>query len=172
MVIYEQERYYKTWHFVSVALTVGDSTAVVINLWLLLFQRLHCELPDAIIRQIPDCGHLPHVETPSSVVKFIVEFVQKDTKSKTINQRVSPVWRLNTFLPFSNSEGNRTADILEKQPAVIELNMFMLCQCYYYKTPKGYDLWTILMHIYYCLVIIFINSVIKSSLRRKLPRYM
>ncbi|EOY01715.1 Alpha/beta-Hydrolases superfamily protein isoform 2, partial [Theobroma cacao] len=29
--------------------------------------RLHCELPNAIIRQIPDCGHLPHVEKPDSV---------------------------------------------------------------------------------------------------------
>ncbi|XP_050374377.1 uncharacterized protein LOC126791922 [Argentina anserina] len=39
--------------------------------------RLHSELPNAIIRQIPDCGHLPHVERPSSVAKMIVEFVQE-----------------------------------------------------------------------------------------------
>ncbi|KAL9276740.1 hypothetical protein ACSQ67_025753 [Phaseolus vulgaris] len=51
--------------------------------------RLHCELPDAIIRQIPDCGHLPHVERPDSVVKLIVGFVQN--KTKTANECVSPL---------------------------------------------------------------------------------
>lgn len=40
-------------------------------------QRLHCELPNATIRQIPDCGHLPHVEKPSIVAKLIEEFVQE-----------------------------------------------------------------------------------------------
>uniref|UniRef100_A0A5B6YKK1 AB hydrolase-1 domain-containing protein n=1 Tax=Davidia involucrata TaxID=16924 RepID=A0A5B6YKK1_DAVIN len=40
--------------------------------------RLHCELPNAIIRQIPDCGHIPHVEKPSAVAKLILEFVQDD----------------------------------------------------------------------------------------------
>ncbi|KAA8532904.1 hypothetical protein F0562_032979 [Nyssa sinensis] len=40
--------------------------------------RLHCELPNAIIRQIPDCGHIPHVEKPSAVAKLISEFVQDD----------------------------------------------------------------------------------------------
>ncbi|PRQ40660.1 putative 2-hydroxy-6-oxonona-2,4-dienedioate hydrolase [Rosa chinensis] len=39
--------------------------------------RLHSELPDAIIRQIPDCGHIPHVERPSSVAKMILEFVRE-----------------------------------------------------------------------------------------------
>lgn len=41
-------------------------------------QRLHCELPNATIRQIPDCGHLPHVEKPSKVAKLIQEFAQED----------------------------------------------------------------------------------------------
>ncbi|KAJ0095825.1 hypothetical protein Patl1_16673 [Pistacia atlantica] len=40
--------------------------------------RLHCELPNAIIRQIPDCGHLPHVERPSSVAKLILEFIREN----------------------------------------------------------------------------------------------
>jgi pimeloyl-ACP methyl ester carboxylesterase len=40
-----------------------------------IMQRLHCELPDAVIRQIPDCGHLPHVEKPNSVAKLILDFV-------------------------------------------------------------------------------------------------
>ncbi|KAJ8760583.1 hypothetical protein K2173_015250 [Erythroxylum novogranatense] len=41
--------------------------------------RLHCELPNAIIRQIPDCGHIPHVEKPQSVAKLIMEFVKEDS---------------------------------------------------------------------------------------------
>ncbi|CAL8994694.1 unnamed protein product [Prunus brigantina] len=44
--------------------------------------RLHCELPNAVIRQITDCGHLPHVEKPSSVAKMIVELVQQDQYKK------------------------------------------------------------------------------------------
>lgn len=40
--------------------------------------RLQCELPNAIIRQIPDCGHMPHVEKPAAVSKLIAEFVQVD----------------------------------------------------------------------------------------------
>ena len=57
-----------------------------------LLQRLHCELPDAIIRQIPNCGHLPHLERPDSTIKLIVEFVQRE--SKTLSQCVAQVWRL------------------------------------------------------------------------------
>ncbi|CAL0315233.1 unnamed protein product [Lupinus luteus] len=49
--------------------------------------QLHCELPDATIRQIPDCGHLPHVERPDFVVKLIVEFEQsqRDTKKLSLS---------------------------------------------------------------------------------------
>ncbi|XP_057482103.1 alpha/beta hydrolase domain-containing protein VTE7 isoform X2 [Actinidia eriantha] len=36
--------------------------------------KLHCELPNSIIRQVPDCGHIPHVENPSFVAKLIMEF--------------------------------------------------------------------------------------------------
>ncbi|KAL2542890.1 alpha/beta-Hydrolases superfamily protein [Abeliophyllum distichum] len=42
--------------------------------------RLHCELPNAIIRQIPNCGHIPHVEKPAAVLKLIVEFVQAESQ--------------------------------------------------------------------------------------------
>lgn len=38
--------------------------------------RLHCELPDAIIRQIPECGHIPHVEKPDAVANLITDFAQ------------------------------------------------------------------------------------------------
>ncbi|KAK7251938.1 hypothetical protein RIF29_35563 [Crotalaria pallida] len=62
----------------------GENDRIINNK---LAVRLHCELPDAIIRQIPECGHIPHVERPNSVVKFIVEFLQRETK--TVSQRVS-----------------------------------------------------------------------------------
>ncbi|KAK2631477.1 hypothetical protein EUGRSUZ_L02857 [Eucalyptus grandis] len=38
--------------------------------------RLHCELPSAIIRQVPDCGHLLHVEKPNAIANLIADFVQ------------------------------------------------------------------------------------------------
>ncbi|XP_050227698.1 alpha/beta hydrolase domain-containing protein VTE7 [Mercurialis annua] len=40
-----------------------------------LVVQLHSELSDAIIRQIADTGHLPHVDKPDSVAKLIVDFV-------------------------------------------------------------------------------------------------
>lgn len=40
--------------------------------------RLHCELQDAVMRRIPDCGHLPHVDKPRSVAKLIAEFARGD----------------------------------------------------------------------------------------------
>ncbi|CAI9109833.1 OLC1v1009744C1 [Oldenlandia corymbosa var. corymbosa] len=38
--------------------------------------RLHHELPHAIVRLIPDAGHLPHVEKPDAVAKLIAEFAR------------------------------------------------------------------------------------------------
>ncbi|XP_030466506.2 alpha/beta hydrolase domain-containing protein VTE7-like isoform X1 [Syzygium oleosum] len=38
--------------------------------------RLHCELPSAIIRQVPDCGHLLHVEKPNAIANLIADFVR------------------------------------------------------------------------------------------------
>lgn len=42
-----------------------------------MMQRLHCELPDAIIRQIPNCGHIPYVEKPDTVANLITDFAQQ-----------------------------------------------------------------------------------------------
>ncbi|KAL9246329.1 hypothetical protein vseg_019876 [Gypsophila vaccaria] len=39
--------------------------------------RLHSDLQDAKLRQIPDCGHLPHVEKPSAAANLIIEFAQQ-----------------------------------------------------------------------------------------------
>ncbi|KAJ4834886.1 hypothetical protein Tsubulata_049521 [Turnera subulata] len=39
--------------------------------------RLHCELPNAMVRQIPNCGHLPHVEQPKTVARLLMEFVRE-----------------------------------------------------------------------------------------------
>lgn len=39
--------------------------------------RLQMELPNALMCQIPACGHLPHVEKHSSVAELIVKFVQE-----------------------------------------------------------------------------------------------
>lgn len=41
--------------------------------------RLHCELPNAIIRQIPKCGHIPHVEKPDAVTNLIKDFIEIKT---------------------------------------------------------------------------------------------
>lgn len=46
--------------------------------------RLHSEMPNAIIRQISDCGHIPHVEKPSSVAKLIVEFVKENCYTEVL----------------------------------------------------------------------------------------
>ncbi|KAE9595663.1 putative 2-hydroxy-6-oxonona-2,4-dienedioate hydrolase [Lupinus albus] len=61
----------------------GENDRIISNK---LAVQLHCELPDAIIRQIPNCGHLPHVERPDFVVNLIVEFVQspRDTKKLSL----------------------------------------------------------------------------------------
>ncbi|WCJ22122.1 alpha/beta-Hydrolases superfamily protein [Euphorbia peplus] len=53
----------------------GEDDRIISNK---LAVRLHCELPNAILRQIPDCGHIPHVEKPQSVAKLMVEFVTEN----------------------------------------------------------------------------------------------
>ncbi|XP_031386145.1 uncharacterized protein LOC116199790 isoform X3 [Punica granatum] len=49
-----------------------------------LAERLHCELPSAILHQIPDCGHIPHVEKPGAVVKLITEFVLEEDRRELL----------------------------------------------------------------------------------------
>ncbi|XP_059317214.1 alpha/beta hydrolase domain-containing protein VTE7-like isoform X2 [Lycium ferocissimum] len=53
--------------------------------------RLHCELPNATLRQIPNCGHIPHVEKPDVVSRLIVEFVQSDRSQSAKPDSVSTV---------------------------------------------------------------------------------
>lgn len=60
----------------------GEDDQIISNK---LAVKLHCELPNAVIRQIPDCGHLPHVEKPESVARFISEFVS-DKVSRSISR--------------------------------------------------------------------------------------
>lgn len=66
--------------------------------WPLCRQRLHCELPNAILRQIPKCGHIPHVEKPDAVSKLIVDFVLHDQPQRENPESVStisiPAWLL------------------------------------------------------------------------------
>ncbi|KAJ4826081.1 hypothetical protein Tsubulata_015176, partial [Turnera subulata] len=40
--------------------------------------KLHSELQNAIIRLVPETGHLPHVDKPNSVAKLIVDFTRRN----------------------------------------------------------------------------------------------
>ncbi|KAL2905407.1 2-hydroxy-6-oxononadienedioate/2-hydroxy-6-oxononatrienedioate hydrolase [Bienertia sinuspersici] len=44
----------------------------------MLAYRLYSELQNAVLRPIPDCGHIPHVERPSTVANLILKFVQDE----------------------------------------------------------------------------------------------
>ncbi|KAJ6290413.1 hypothetical protein OIU78_026194 [Salix suchowensis] len=43
-----------------------------------LVVKLHSELSNAIIREVPGSGHLPHVDNPKCVAKLIADFAQGD----------------------------------------------------------------------------------------------
>lgn len=44
----------------------------------LLMQKLQKDLQNSVLHQIPECGHIPHVEKPKSVAEAILEFLQGD----------------------------------------------------------------------------------------------
>ncbi|KAL0926058.1 hypothetical protein M5K25_004440 [Dendrobium thyrsiflorum] len=56
-----------------------------------LAQRLHHELPDSVFHQIPDCGHLPHVEKPDIVAEFILQFLRGSTAEKPVSSPVEEI---------------------------------------------------------------------------------
>ncbi|XP_047255486.1 2-hydroxy-6-oxononadienedioate/2-hydroxy-6-oxononatrienedioate hydrolase isoform X3 [Capsicum annuum] len=53
--------------------------------------RLYCELQNATLRQIPKCGHIPHVQNPDVVSRLIVEFVQSDRSQRPKPDSVSTI---------------------------------------------------------------------------------
>ncbi|XP_068654425.1 alpha/beta hydrolase domain-containing protein VTE7 isoform X1 [Aristolochia californica] len=54
----------------------GENDQIISNKFAL---RLHKELMDSTLHQVPDCGHLPHVEKPETVAKLLLEFVQRES---------------------------------------------------------------------------------------------
>ena len=44
--------------------------------------RLQQELPSAILRQVGQCGHIPHVEKPREAAKHVLDFLGGDGVDK------------------------------------------------------------------------------------------
>ncbi|KAL0813256.1 hypothetical protein Bca101_069699 [Brassica carinata] len=59
----------------------GEDDQIISNK---LAWRLHGELPNATVKQISDCGHLPHVEKPAAAAKLITEFVRETFQCKEV----------------------------------------------------------------------------------------
>ncbi|KAF3587928.1 hypothetical protein F2Q69_00026617 [Brassica cretica] len=59
----------------------GEDDQIISNK---LAWRLHGELPNASVKQISDCGHLPHVEKPAAAAKLITEFVRETCRCKEV----------------------------------------------------------------------------------------
>ncbi|KAL6841701.1 hypothetical protein ACP4OV_028213 [Aristida adscensionis] len=55
-----------------------------------LAYRLHQELPDAILRQVRQCGHIPHVEKPREAANHILEFLEQDKAENPDRPSFSP----------------------------------------------------------------------------------
>ncbi|KAL6657638.1 hypothetical protein ACP70R_005418 [Stipagrostis hirtigluma subsp. patula] len=55
-----------------------------------LAYRLHQELPDAILRQVRQCGHIPHVEKPREAAKHVLEFLEQDKAEKPYRPSLVP----------------------------------------------------------------------------------
>ncbi|KAJ6810819.1 uncharacterized protein M6B38_104820 [Iris pallida] len=51
----------------------GEDDQIISNS---LAERLNNEIRDSVLSQIPECGHIPHVEKPELVAELIVNFVQ------------------------------------------------------------------------------------------------
>lgn len=51
-------------------------------------QKLQKELPNATMRRVPNCGHMPHIEKPYAIAKLIADFVQGASSE---DRPVSPV---------------------------------------------------------------------------------
>ncbi|KAL3526588.1 hypothetical protein ACH5RR_011244 [Cinchona calisaya] len=49
-----------------------------------LAMRLQDDLPDAVFHQLPDCGHLPHVEKPELVAKLIADFARSGSSNEEL----------------------------------------------------------------------------------------
>lgn len=62
-------------------------------------QRLHQELPDAILRQVRQCGHIPHVEKPREAAKLVLEFLERDKAENT--DRASSVTPVLTYVTLA-----------------------------------------------------------------------
>lgn len=45
-------------------------------------QRLQQELPSAILRQVGQCGHIPHVEKPREAAKHLLDFLAIEKTEK------------------------------------------------------------------------------------------
>ncbi|KAG7596946.1 Alpha/beta hydrolase fold-1 [Arabidopsis suecica] len=59
----------------------GEDDQIISNK---LAWRLHGELSNARVKQISNCGHLPHVEKPAAVTKLIAEFVRETCRCKEV----------------------------------------------------------------------------------------
>ncbi|XP_024991622.1 uncharacterized protein LOC112525642 [Cynara cardunculus var. scolymus] len=53
----------------------GENDRIIDNK---LAVRLHCDLQNGIIRLIPNCGHIPHVEKPHAAAALITEFAPRE----------------------------------------------------------------------------------------------
>lgn len=61
----------------------------VVTCFAFALQRLQQELPHAILRQVGQCGHIPHVEKPMEAAKHVLDFLGSDRAEK--EEHTSPV---------------------------------------------------------------------------------
>uniref|UniRef100_A0A8R7TEU8 AB hydrolase-1 domain-containing protein n=1 Tax=Triticum urartu TaxID=4572 RepID=A0A8R7TEU8_TRIUA len=57
----------------------GDDDGIISNKQA---YRLQQELPSAILRQVGQCGHIPHVEKPRKAAKHVLDFLGSDSVDK------------------------------------------------------------------------------------------